>query len=171
MEDDLRVVASALGAGDIATWTAEAMLENCRRDIAKRLLEALAHPMLLKTSNPREIDATPPGTVMDGVGGASRRMNMAKGSISLSTFVGPYRVHVKNSALRPVPGGFALSTALSNRSFGTRAMRTAVRALCGLTPAASAASARDGAKLGEGSFLVRSPPRPSNSLRSSPSRR
>ena len=46
-----------------------------------------AQPICEKTRAPSAIDAAPPGAVVDGVGGASRRMNIAKPTVSLGTAV------------------------------------------------------------------------------------
>src|SRR5216117_2226843 len=45
-------------------------------------------PMALNRARPLLIDVEPPGVVVDGVGGASSRMNMAKATVSLMLSVG-----------------------------------------------------------------------------------
>ena len=42
-----------------------------------------AHPMELNSDLPCEIEVAPPGTVVDGIGGASRRMNIENATTSL----------------------------------------------------------------------------------------
>src|SRR5580658_8312532 len=46
----------------------------------------VAHPIELNSAWPRDIEAAPPGVVVDGVGGASSRINSANKTMSEGTW-------------------------------------------------------------------------------------
>src|SRR5438105_4142013 len=54
------------------------------RDVVSDGVWQTLQPMELKRLRPLVIDVEPPGTVVEGVGGARRRMNIAKPTVSLS---------------------------------------------------------------------------------------
>src|SRR5690348_13663977 len=55
------------------------------RNVASDGVWQTLQPMALNRLRPLVIDVAPPGTVVDGTGAASNRMNMAKPTVSLIT--------------------------------------------------------------------------------------
>src|SRR5437660_7020798 len=53
-------------------------------DVVSDAVWQSAHPTELNRLRPFAIDVAPPGTVVDGVGGARKRMNIANCTVSLS---------------------------------------------------------------------------------------